>query len=95
MTAAYKCNLNRTVKTEGLRTDVTQQRHEKSGTRSVAFSDDGLGGSSMPTAEINNALQEHCDSFDQTRLLRRRLTMAEGSDSNLNPRPRTKAQQEE
>ena len=76
----------------------TQQRHGKSGTRSVAFTDDGLSGSSNSTAEINDALHEYCSSFDQTRLLRRRLIMAEGGNSNLNLHlqcPRTEAGQEE
>lgn len=67
----------------------------KSGTCSVAFTNDGLGGSSMSAAEINDALREYCSSFDQTRLLRRRLILAEGADNNLNLRPRTKTGQEE
>lgn len=87
--------MNRTVKTEGLRVDVTQQQHEKSETRSVALTDYGLGGSSMSTAEMDDALHEYCSSFDQTRLLRRRLIMAEGADTNLNLHPRTRTEQEE
>lgn len=76
-TAPSECDIGKAVSTEDLEIDITQRRHEKFGTSSVTPIVDTLGGSSMSTTEIKNALHEYCSSFDQTRLLRRRLIIAE------------------
>ncbi|KAL4781044.1 hypothetical protein BJX76DRAFT_363900, partial [Aspergillus varians] len=83
LTAPSECDMSRAVRTEDSDIDFTQRRHEKSGTSSVTPTVDRLGGSSKSTAEINDALHEYCSSFDQIRLLRRRLITANGGDSNL------------
>jgi len=76
--------MSRKVRTEDSEIDITQRQHEKSGTSSVTPPVNKLGGSSKSTAEINDALHEYSSSFDQIRLLRRRLITATGGDSKLN-----------
>ncbi len=87
MTAVSERDMARVAKAEDLDFDVTQQLHEKSGTSLTTPTDDRLGGSSKSQKEINNALHDYCSSFDQIRLLRRRLMMANGDDSNLHLHP--------
>ncbi|KAL4783689.1 hypothetical protein BJX76DRAFT_244793 [Aspergillus varians] len=54
---------------------ITQQPHDKSGECPTTPPDDRLGGGSRSKEEINDALHDYCSSFDQIRLLRRRLTV--------------------
>lgn len=68
---------DRASEIETQRTDVAHQRHEKSGAASATFPGDGLGGSSKSVEEINDALHEYSSSFDQTRILERRVMRAE------------------
>lgn len=95
MTVVSERNMARVVRAEDLGFDVTQKPHEKSGECPTTPTDDRIGGSSKSKEEINNALQDYCSSFDQIRLLRRRLLMANEGDSNLhlhlnNSRTRTR-----
>lgn len=96
--AVSERDMARVVRTEDLGLEITQQPHEKPGDCPTTPPDDSLGGSSRSKEEINNALHDYCSSFDQTRLLRRRLTVVNGGDSNLHlhlKNSRTKTRQGE
>ncbi|KAK9604400.1 hypothetical protein V6Z93_002368 [Aspergillus fumigatus] len=66
-----------TNRAETLETNNIELSRGNTRTSSVVFSDD-----ESPADKVNESLNEYCSSFDQTRVLKRRLVIAKADNSS-------------